>query len=394
MSGDEAANITNLSSVAKLGSTGAAGTVIVAARELELRSSGQISSSTFGSGNAGSVTVQADRLSVSGDDAADLTGIFSSVEPESFGHGGTVAIAANELELRDGGQISSSSFSRGSAGSVKVEANRIQISGDGAPSLTGIASTTGPGSIGAGGTANIQAQAIHLEKGGVITTESAGLGPGGSISISAKDILELDDAAISAQTAIASGGDLTFSVGRLVHLSDSTLTTSVAGGTGDGGNITGSTRFLVLDDSRIVADAHRGTSGNITILADLIVRSPKSVIKASTELKIIGDPEIDPPNAALVVTPFLDPSSLQAVSCARRGGAPASSLVPGGRGGLPPDPDAPLSATLSSSFADGRRANQVSSNVEMVALPPLTETVSIAGMPHQILGVPRTPCRG
>jgi large exoprotein involved in heme utilization and adhesion len=141
--------------------------------------------------------------------------------------------------------------------------------------------------------------------------------------------------------------DRLFRIKPLVHLSDSTLTTSVAGGTGDGGNILGSTRFLVLGRSDIVADAHRGTSGNITILADQVVRSPESIIQASTELKIVGDPEIDPPNAALLVTPFLDPSSLLPVSCAGRGGRPTSSLVEGGQGGVPPDPGAPLSITPS-----------------------------------------------
>ena len=49
---------TGIASEADRGSTGAAGNVQVTAGDLELRNGGHISSDTFASGNAGTVTVK------------------------------------------------------------------------------------------------------------------------------------------------------------------------------------------------------------------------------------------------------------------------------------------------------------------------------------------------
>src|SRR3712207_7468292 len=96
--------------------------VVVTARELELRNGGEIASSTFGHGDAGQVTVTADRLLVSGADAAGYPSNFSTIASQASrsatGRGGTVAITARELELRNGGQISGSTLGPGNAGQI------------------------------------------------------------------------------------------------------------------------------------------------------------------------------------------------------------------------------------------------------------------------------------
>jgi hypothetical protein len=299
-------------------------------------------------------------------------------------------VTGRDIEVRNGGRISSNTYGQGNAGTVSVTAtDRLLVSGDdaqnadGTQRFTDISSTAGlenfaQGASGHAGTVNIRADTIHLEKGGAITTESINLGRGGVIEITVENILELDSSTISAQTASADGGDLRFSVGRLAHLSDSTLTTSVAGGTGTGGNIFGSTRFLVLDRSDIVADAHPGTSGNITIIADQVVRSPDSIIQASTDLKIAGDPNTDV-GGTLTTLPgaFLDATALLPTACAARLGANLSSLRAGVTG-LPADP----SGLLVGSYTADR-------STELTTLPA-GNTVS---QPEAVAARPTGPAR-
>jgi filamentous hemagglutinin family protein len=100
-------------STAAPGSTGHAGTVVVTARELELHD-GPINANTFGSGDGGQVTVNADHLLVSGDGRID-----SSAQAGSTGHAGTVAVTAHELELHDGGWIASNTRGSGNGGQVR-----------------------------------------------------------------------------------------------------------------------------------------------------------------------------------------------------------------------------------------------------------------------------------
>jgi large exoprotein involved in heme utilization and adhesion len=142
-------------------------------------------------------------------------------------------------------------------------------------------------------------------------------------------------------------------VGRLFDLRRGAVTTSVAGGGGTAGNITvGNPSFLILEGSGIRANAFGGPGGNITIRAGQLVRSPDSVIEASSARSVSGTIVVTAPNAeigsTLVVLPesFLDASSLLVEACAGRGDRPSSTLVQGGRGGMPPDPAARLASPL------------------------------------------------
>jgi hypothetical protein len=231
---------------------------------------------------------------------------------------------------------------------------------------------------------------------GVVTTQSDGTGPGGPLSITAADTLRLDNAAIQTRTASARGGDVTVAVGRLFDLHNSTVTTSVAGGTGSGGNIFINPRLMVLDDSRIQANAQRGAGGNITIQAGQLIRSLDSVIQASSELGLSGTISIAAPDTdvagSLIVLPgtLFNVSSELREACAARGGRPASSFAAGGRGGLPPDPGTPLAA---SPF--GQPSGQQTATGSATARPsPAAKPITVSGIPQPVLGSPRLTCRG
>ena len=86
---------------------------------------------TFGSGNAGSVSVDvAGGISIDGTSSTVLAGIGSDAEPGSSGNGGVVSVSAGALSIANTGEISSSAFATGSGGNVTVRvADRLSISG-------------------------------------------------------------------------------------------------------------------------------------------------------------------------------------------------------------------------------------------------------------------------
>ena len=155
---------------------------------------------------------------------------------------------------------------------------------------------------------------------------------------------------------------------------------------------------MVLDNIQILANAQGGSGGNITIQAKQLIRTPDSVIQASSAQSVAGNIVIIAPNTdvadSLVVLPetFLDASSQLRETCAARGGRPSSSFIARGRGGLPPDPGAPLAAN-----PFGQPLTQQTDIGSPPALTPqapkAAKPVMVAGTPQPVLGSPRFSCR-
>ena len=366
--GTNSPGFTGITSEARNRATAPAGNVTVTAKTMDLVNSGQISSDTYGLGHAGAVNVQVEgTLSMIGKNSriSSVTRPNSDTGVPSPADAGNVDVTAGKLVLRNGAFIRSDSLSDGNAGRVLVQTGDLFISGDGAPTFTGISSASDPSSNGNGGNVLISAPFITVADGGAISAESQGSRPGGSIEIAAQDTLRLTQSSILARTETNQGGDIRVSAGRLFDMDTSTVTTSVAGGTGSGGNIFVTSPLVVLDSSKIQGNALRGSGGNITIRAGQLIQSSDSVIQAASELGLSGTITIAAPNtdvtSGLVVLPetFLDVSSRLREACAARGGRLTSSFSAGGRGGLPPDPGAPLAAGPPPPGFGGQGQNQV-----------------------------------
>jgi large exoprotein involved in heme utilization and adhesion len=381
-----------ISGSAQPGSGGAAGTVAVTARELELRDGGEIFSGTFGPGDAGPISVEVDHLLITGT-GTECCHISSSSQVNATGRGGPVTVNARDVELRDGGQISSNAYGVGDAGPVTVKTDQLLITGSQRGIASSISSSGRRNSSGAGGTVNIQARNIQVRDQGVVETVGDGTGPGGHLSVTATETLRLDHASIRARTETANAGDLKLAVGRLFDLHDSTVTTSVAGGRGSGGNITIDPPLIVLDNSRIQANAQQGAGGKITIRAGQLIRTPDSVIQASSAQSVSGTITITAPNTdvssslTVLSETLFDASNQLREACAARGGRHANSFKAGGRGGLPPDPGAPLAAN-----PFGQPLKQQTSTGLPTALmprpPQAVKPMTMFETPQPVLGSP------
>ena len=339
---------------------GDGGIVSVNTPILALNAGGSIETSTGWEGNAGQILANVGSLSVNGGAfISSSSGIVlrnpdgTIIEPVvGPGNAGTVNLTATDTitVTGAGSLISTSTFGDGNGGNVELSAgNMVSI---------------------------VNGGAVRADSGGTLGGSLlSGVGLAGNITISSGNQIQLTNGQVSTQALTADGGNITLLAPNVVGLQDSVVSTSVAGGLGQGGNILIDPQFVIVNDSSIIANAFGGPGGNITIIADNFLSSATSVIEASSALSTPGFIEIRSPennvenSISQLPAAFIDASALLRGLCtARRTGAP-SSFVVAGRGGVPVDADgylpsfgtdvaAATAGTSGSTHADAQRVNQ------------------------------------
>ncbi len=336
------------------GATGRGGDMTVnATQSLEVVNGGVISVSTYGQGDAGRLTVNAKDILIDSQDGF-FTGFEAEVGWSGTGDGGDMEInSTGRLQLLNGGVVSVSTFGQGDAGNLNVNAGDILVDAQNSDIYTGFEARVGYGSTGQGGNMSITSTGgLNLMNGGRITAESKSVGVAGSIYLRALSMNLINDASIITETTVADGGSIEIISDELLRLVDSKISTSVADGKGNGGNITIDPTFVVLwDNSEIIANAKKGSGGNVNIVADYFFIDDTSIVEASSELGIDGTITIETPNIDLSSSFASMPEQkeipvLGSSSCEARTNNTSSSLVIRGRGSLPPDPNGPLFDTM------------------------------------------------
>ncbi|NEN88212.1 MAG: filamentous hemagglutinin, partial [Okeania sp. SIO3H1] len=191
-----------------LGAEGNAGDVTITARDLTVENGAQIAASTFGTGNAGSVEINAtDTVVLDGGEAESFTGVDSSVQAEAEGDAEGVTITTGSLEVKNGAQINSNTFSIGNAGNMEITAEDTVvfdgISPDGTFS-SGILSQVASGAEGNAGDVTITARDLTVENGAQIAASTFGTGNAGSVEINATDTVVLDGGEAESFTGVDS----------------------------------------------------------------------------------------------------------------------------------------------------------------------------------------------
>ncbi|WP_174627009.1 filamentous hemagglutinin N-terminal domain-containing protein [Candidatus Methylobacter favarea] len=361
---------------------GSSGGIDIKATGLKLSNGAQIDTSTYSTGKGGTLTVISHGdINISGPMGEDQnqTGIFSVTN--DTGPGGSVSVTADGALTMDGSaRILTRTLGTADAGLLNVKAGNLTLS-NGAQIFAGIGNTmknnliqgnrdgTGKGGdifatvantlsisgydalipnfrsgifsagqIGRGDAGNISvsAKTIELRNQGTISAFSGArsLGKAGNIIIREVDNLNLKSGSTIETEAIqADGGNIDVRARDLVFLIDSAITASVQSSTGKGGNITIDPIFVILDNSKIIANAFGGPGGNIRIVADQFIASPDSIVDASSQFGVDGQVVITSPDTnmigkiATLTAKFLDPSTLFKAQCEARYNAGLSSLV-------------------------------------------------------------------
>ncbi len=305
--------------------TGDAGQVSILAGTVEISGGGQINSSTFGSGNGGTITMQgvaspAESILIDGAGS----GIFT--DAQGTGAGGNINLFAQSLTLQNGATLSAAtSGTAASATGGTIMVNALVQEGQIIPTA---------------------AQSVTLSNGATISASSTAPANAGEIVINAGNQFQSTNGTVTTEASQASGGSITLMAGDMVHLVNSKITTSVQGGAETrGGDITIDPQFVILQNSQILATATQGNGGDITITAGTFLADPASVVSASSQLGVSGTVNIQSPvqnfSSSLAPLPknFQSAAALLAQRCAARAaGGQVSTFVMAGREGLPAEP--------------------------------------------------------
>ncbi|MEM9213005.1 MAG: filamentous hemagglutinin N-terminal domain-containing protein [Cyanobacteria bacterium P01_F01_bin.150] len=244
-------------STVEAGATGNAGSISVNTPVLNISNGGQIISSTFGEGNAGSVTITAtqsttvDGASSSG---AFPSGVLSDVEAEAMGNAGSVSVNTPVLNILNGGQISSSTLGEGDAGNVTIIATQSTIV-DGTSSSgtfsSGVSSAVETGSMGNAGSVSVNTPVLNILNGGQISSSTLGEGDAGNVTIIATQSTTVDGT--SSSGAFPSG----------------VFSTVEAGAVGNAGNVSVNTPVLNISNSGRISSSTlgEGDAGSVIITA-------------------------------------------------------------------------------------------------------------------------------
>lgn len=279
------------------GASGAGGKINLETNNLQIIDGAQISSGTFGSGNAGELKVKAEDIQMSGVSVFGPSAIATPVAPGATGNGGILTIETDSLNLTNGAQIFSSTFGFGKAGELQIKAKDIEVVGiaQTGPSSIVIAVQTIPGmpqpvanslgvGKGTGGNLNIETGSLKVRDGAQISVSTRGSGNAGNMQIKANSVELAGSSSRSRSGLFASaivsngeGGDLNLTTDKLILRDRATINVSNflssdpenlrgLAGTGAAGNINVNSPFILLDNQgTITANTNAGDKGNINI---------------------------------------------------------------------------------------------------------------------------------
>jgi filamentous hemagglutinin family protein len=343
---------------------GQAGNVTISTQKLTMKDGANLGSVSLLTGNSGDVEIHAsDSIDVSGINNVTFLPTTITSSTVAFGNAGDLTITTGRLTVRDGSLVTSSTGAMGNAGNVKIVASElIEVSG----TAQTLSSNIGSNALrldpvtravyqlpefpsgNAGGVILITPQLRVIDRAD-IGVRNEGTGNAGNFEVYTDSIV-LTHGTISAATQSGNGGNLLLNAEKFLLLRDRSQISVEAQEAGNGGNIMLNAPVIVgLENSDIIANAVRGSGGNIQIttqgLFGLQFReqlTPENDITASSEFGVSGTVQVNTvgvdPNSGLVELPanITDPSQKIATGCTVNEG---SSFVATGRGGIPQNPN-------------------------------------------------------
>ncbi|MBD2181937.1 beta strand repeat-containing protein [Aerosakkonema funiforme] len=351
--------------------TGNSGNLTIETRRLTIQGGGQIATSTFSEGNGGDLIINASESVelIGATSDADLirgsSGLFASAEEGATGKVGELTITTDRLIVRDGARISADNFGPNSSGNLTINAEQLIVQNGG--TVRAGAFADGPG-----GTLTVNATDLLQVTGtgtlggklinSALSVRSEGLGAAGSLEIQAGSI-QLDNSGNLTADSTAGLGNINIQTRESLILRRNSAITTNSTGDDPGGNININTDNLVgLENSDITANATNSRGGQVSIntigiFGTQFRNEPNDLtsdITASSALgaQFSGTVEIDTPDvdtsAGLVVLPtnVIDVEGLVARNFCTPQQVASSSFVVTGRGGLPPNPNDPLTGEI------------------------------------------------
>lgn len=223
-----------LISASSSGDSGDGGNIDLQVDRLNLFNGGQILNITRGGGKAGDIAINArESIVISGQDAnykerqaaydskqrygsvdpnlGSLSGIFGNATETATGSGGSIVITANTLQLQAGGTVSVSAQGSGNAGNLTINAEQLNLRQQGNLQAESANGTQGNIFL------NLD-RALTMRQGSVISTNAKNAASGGNISINTPVILGLENSDIIANAEQGRGGNVNITTQSIIGL--------------------------------------------------------------------------------------------------------------------------------------------------------------------------------
>ncbi|MBW4613532.1 MAG: S-layer family protein [Desmonostoc vinosum HA7617-LM4] len=300
--------------------TGSGGDLTINTKRLQLTNS-NISSGTFGQGNAGKIFINSNNEVI-----LDNSTINSRVGVGAVGNAGNIQIETQKLTLINGGQIDAQISGveadlpggKGRGATIRINAtDAVIISGINPDGIASFISTeTRTGAIGQGGDIIINTDYFRAAEEGIVSALTENSSKGGNITINAR-VFEVSNGGLVTTGTIADGksGDININADNVTISSSINRRTGIFAGanttasTGDGGTISLSTNNfnlfttdLNLPNSIVLVSTRsegRGIAGNINIIAKENFNGSNGVITARSEQSGGGNIDITARNINL-----------------------------------------------------------------------------------------------
>jgi filamentous hemagglutinin family protein len=306
---------------------GHGGDIIINTAQVKMSDGSQVAARTFGSAAGGAVQVRAtDRLEISGSAPGNpvmLTGLGTGTFGNT-GVAGDVSVFTKQLEIQDGGALSTFSAAIGNAGTLTINASEfVKLSGVSsflrAPSGISL-SVFGSGNA---GWAVVNTDRLSITNGAQISSSTFGSGAAGRITISAANSVVLDGGttigALFIPSRITSASEFTtpevqqafglqpFPTGSSGNVEVNTPTLQVRNhafisvannsANGNGGSLNINAGVIGLDqNANLSASTVSGEGGNIRIRGDLLsLRHASQITTTAGGTGDGGDLMIDSP---------------------------------------------------------------------------------------------------
>ncbi|AFZ36215.1 filamentous hemagglutinin family outer membrane protein [Stanieria cyanosphaera PCC 7437] len=277
-------------------SSGKGADIIIKTGQLSLQTGGAIFADTFSSGAGGNVRIDASNsIAING---------FSSINPNTFsiitsttfgsGDAGDVTISTQRLTAFDGGNLTSTTGGlqgTGSGGNVLVNASElVELVGVTPGVFTPSQITAGTGGTGNAGTVTINTQKLVLRDGGRIDASTLASGNAGSVTVNASDAIEVSGTvpnSLNPSLIISSANLVDKPLRELLQLPDAP--------SGNSGDVTLNTPKLNITDGAQVTVRNDtvGNAGTLRVNADNIFLSNQGSITATTKDGIGGNIELE-----------------------------------------------------------------------------------------------------